>query len=320
MYLPAGIAIRSGIQGSDSKLPHLIQQSAHNVIRKINSIYARVVGLQALVAKKYCYGDLLENMTTYDRNGEDCIYPTPASQRKEQTCSEGLSWGIHQVALRIMDNTLDEKTRALHRLALHTDDTDVCSKQFLTFKSMGGVDGKGGRVVDSDLLVFEHDKGGQSYRLKTSIADTVVFVLMNSSKQLHGSAKDRDTSGLDESCWCLRFIGYGRRSVLQFVGRRKKGIVSGQAFWGTKVKLHTPLSEDKYQINDEISAMFGKQLLAATLIEHNGGMHCLWQKDSKLTVIKKGRIFSKHCSKYEPHLCPNCNPNLQFDTMYQLTK
>ena len=44
---------------------------------------------------------------------------------------------------------------------------------------MGGKDGKGGRVVDSDLVVFEHENGGQCYRVRTSLPGTVVFVLMN---------------------------------------------------------------------------------------------------------------------------------------------
>ena len=137
---------------------------------------------------------------------------------------------------------------------------------------------------------------------------TVVFVLMNSSKQLHGNAKDRCIVGLDESAWSLRFIAYGRESVLNFVRRRKSGKIAGKAFWGTQVTKHVSLDIGEYQEGDEVSAMFGKTLLAATLVMKRDGLYFLWE-DSTTTKCGRSAIFSRHCSKCIASMCPHCNPN-----------
>ena len=308
-YLPAGIAIRGGIQESSSKLPFLIRQTAYNIVRKICDIYAKIAGIQALIAEKYCPKDYVENVQTYN-DGEDCIFPPPASQRKDQEESEGLHWSQHQVALRIMNNLLDEEAWRKYRIAWHADQTDVKTKQFLTFLPMGGKDGKGGRVVDSDLVVFEHENGGQCYRVRTSLPGTVVFVLMNSSKQLHGNAKDRFIVGLDESAWSLRFIAYGRQSVLNFTRRRESGKITGKAFWGTQVTKHVPLGIGEYQEGKEVSAMFGKTLRTATLVMKSDGLHFLWE-DSSTTKCGRSNIFSRHCSKCNANMCKHCNPSFE---------
>lgn len=128
-------------------------------------------------------------------------------------------------------------------MALHTDDGDVNTDQPLTFLSFGGEDGLGGEVAGSDLIVFDHCKGGQSYRLKSSIKSTVVFAAFNSNEQLHGNFVDMNERSLDTSCWNARFIPYGRINVVNFIGRRNNNKVKGQCFTGVELKKHRPLKD-----------------------------------------------------------------------------
>ena len=106
-----------------------------------------------------------------------------------------------------MDNKLIKNKLNPERTALHVDAGDVDSDQFLTFMPMGNNKNNGGRVANSDLIVFENQLGGLSYRLRTAIGDTVVILLMNSSKQLHGNVEDSDsdTFDFDESVLSARF-------------------------------------------------------------------------------------------------------------------
>ena len=113
---------------------------------------------------------------------------------------------------------------------------------------MGGKNGKGGHVLDSDLMVFEHKNGGKCFRLKTSIEDTVVFILMNSGQQMHGSAMDSRTVENIENNWSARFIAYGRNNVLHFVDGRQRGEKSGEAFWKRELNEHKPLNMEKSRL------------------------------------------------------------------------
>ena len=92
----------------------------------------------------------------------------------------------------MLNNEPSKEEEQLHRLALHTDNGNVNTDQPLTFLLFGGENGLRGKVSGSDLIVFDHSKGGQCYRLKTSIESTVVIVLFNSAEQLHGNYVDMD--------------------------------------------------------------------------------------------------------------------------------
>ena len=228
-YLPGGVCFRNGTARSKAKLPFLRAECCYNTVKLLFEIYAQIIGLEALAIEKYCPDEYAENLFAY-RNGDDCIFPSPTSQREGQNLSEGLHWSLHQVALRIMGRKLNVEDERLVRLAWHFDQGDVETSQPLTFMPMGGKNGMGGRVAHTDLMVFEHKFGGDCFRLRTSIENTVVFILMNSAKQLHGNAKDKGNCG-DYGCWSARFIPFGRKNVLHFLSRRREGKVFGDAFW-----------------------------------------------------------------------------------------
>jgi len=311
--LSGGIAMRNGSQGSSPKLPFLRHESTYTIVKEIHNIYATIAGLEALIIDKYCPSESMKNHEIY-RGGEDCIYPSPMAQRKGQVMSEGLHWNLQQIAIRIMSNECEcpEQLQAL-RTALHIDQSDVDTHQPLTFFSVGGEDGKGGRVIDSDLMVFEHPQGGQSYRLRTSLANTVVVGLINSARQLHGNAYDVERSGFERGISCIRFIPYGRDNVLNFIRRRREGKVSGMAALEMKVMHHRPLEEHEYSDGDVVSARFGKSeaILAATLIKGGDDYYFRWHSDNTFTPCRRSSIFSQHCAGVEPHNCDHCNPSFE---------
>lgn len=306
-YLPGGVCFRNETKRSNPKLPFLRSECCHNVVKRLFEIYGQIIGLEALVIEKYCHDEYMENLQTYG-DAHDCIFPSPESQREAQSLSEGLHWSLHQVALRIMGRELNEESERLQRIAWHFDQGDVETNQLLTFMPMGGNHGKGGRVSDTDLMVFEHKYGGQCFRLRTSIEDTVVFILMNSAEQLHGNAKDKYDCG-DHDCWSARFIAFGRKSVLHFLDRRRNGKVSGDAFWDIKLKKHTPLQNGEFQVNDRVSGKFSNKLYDAKLIqiEGNDELHFEWL-DGRITKCTESSIFSSYCFTSEPHECEHCNP------------
>jgi len=312
-YLPGGVCFRNGIQGSNPKLPFLRVECCHNIVKQLFDIYAQIIGLEALAIKKHCGDEYAENLQTYG-DADDCIFPSPASQREGQNVSEGLHWSLHQVALRIMGRELNEESERLQRIAWHFDQGDVEGNQLLNFFPMGGKDGKGGRVADTDLMVFEQKYGGQCFRLRTTIEDTIVFILMNSAEQLHGNAKDEDDCEFDQDCWSARFIAFGRKNVLDFLNRRRNGKISGNAFWDIKLKTHIALQNGEFNVGDRVSGKFSNKLYDAKLIKLEGkhGLYFGWQ-DGRVTKCTKGSVFSRYCSTSEPHKCKHCNPAFKLE-------
>ena len=279
--------------------------------------YAYVCSFEAMLMDKYCGDEYRHNRDTY-AGGDDCIFPSPKLQKNCEANSRKLYLCLNQIVLRIMDNKLIKNKLNPERTALHVDAGDVDSDQFLTFMPMGNNKNSGGRVANSDLIVFENQLGGLSYRLRTAISDTVVILLMNSSKQLHGNVEDSDsdTFDFDESVLSARLIGYGSYKVQKFIERRNKGEVRGKAFLGVVMKKHKPLQKDVVKEGDAISAEYGKKrvMYPAKLIKKNDG-HYLWWDDDEGSISKllsNGRVYSRHCAKSKPHNCQNCNPHVSF--------
>ena len=204
-YLPAGIAKRGKVSESTSKLPFLVKSNGNGIATELYDRYAEILGLEAQVVRKHFPEEYSTNHVLY-KDGVDCIFPSPQKQKQNPHVSPSVYWGLHQVALRIMGCESSNDERAKRRMAWHVDQSDVKSNQFLTFLPMGGKNGKGGNVIDSDLMVFEHKIGGKCFRLKTSIEDTVVFILMNSGQQMHGSAMDSQAVGNIENNRSARVI------------------------------------------------------------------------------------------------------------------
>jgi len=102
-YLPMGISLRNGSQGSNSKLPFLRQTSMYNVCKKLEEFYAYVCSFEAMLMDKYCGDEYRHNRETY-AGGDDCIFPSPKLQKNCEANSRRLYLCLNQIVLRIMDN------------------------------------------------------------------------------------------------------------------------------------------------------------------------------------------------------------------------
>ena len=312
-YIPCGIGMRGGTKDSRPDLPFLLKSGKYLIIKELVDIYAKILGKQAKLLCKYCPNDYDENKRIYKEGDEHrCIFPTRTSQQGKSQDNDDLYWCLNQVAIRIMggENENSNQQRDDERIAWHVDDNDVQSKQPLTFLPIGyGTDSGGGYVPDSDLMVFEHNRGGKCYRLKTSIADTVVFVFMNSGTQLHGSAKElisKDSMNLNYS---LRFIPYGRRNILGFVKRKTDNSKRGEVFLDVKLKEHTPLNRNKVNVGDRVMMCYGKtkQKHLATIVIHDGKKFFRYDDNLKYPCGNL-KMYSAECYEHIPSECTHCNP------------
>ena len=64
-YIPCGIAFRGGTKKSRADEPFLLQSGKYLVINEMVEIYAKILGCQAKVLRKYCQKDYDENKSIY---------------------------------------------------------------------------------------------------------------------------------------------------------------------------------------------------------------------------------------------------------------
>ena len=149
----------------------------------------------------------------------DLVWPSLGCQGRKWNwmCSQFIvrRWGP---ALASPDWPLEKEI-----VAAHTDPGDVDSTMFNCYMSGGGRSGKGGPVAGTDLAVFEHSRGGAGFRTKTCVKDTVVIVVMNSRRQLHGCIKDAEGFIEDASAWTTRIIPYIPQGVYNWMKHHPKG-------------------------------------------------------------------------------------------------
>lgn len=104
-------------------------------------------------------------------------------------------------------------------VAAHTDIGDLDCMQFNCYRSGGGLRGKGGKVANTDFAAFENATGAAGYRVKTCIEDTVVVIVLNSKRQLHGCIKSADDFVEDDSAYTTRIIPYIPQGVYNWMVR-----------------------------------------------------------------------------------------------------
>ena len=121
---------------------------------ELYDLYAQILGIEAQVIKTYFPEEYSANHELYN-DGNDCIFPSPKQQQHDPMVGPGVFWGLHQIALQLMGGEISDDDRAVRRMAWHVDQSDVKSNQLLTFLPMGGINGEGGHVRDSDLTVFK---------------------------------------------------------------------------------------------------------------------------------------------------------------------
>ena len=121
----------------------------------------------------------------------------------------GRSWVSSQFVVRRWGN-LDSSIWPLEKetVAAHADLGDLDCTMFHCYTTGGGRRGRGGPVAGSDLAVFEARTGGVGYRVKTCVEDTVVVVVLNSCRQLHGCIRNRRVGGSEHTSWTTRIIPF----------------------------------------------------------------------------------------------------------------
>ena len=75
-------------------------------------------------------------------------------------------------------------------VSAHVDRGDLDALMPCIYFVKGGSDDEGGYVLGTDLALFENETGGAGVQVRTCIKDTVVVVLSNSRRQLHGCILD----------------------------------------------------------------------------------------------------------------------------------
>ena len=184
----------------------------------LSKIVGGVLGRVADCLKVHCI-HVSRNNQRLMQFMESLVWPPLVFQNR---CSQWMScqyivrrWGTLSMECGPKENSL---------VALHTDRGDVDTTMFNCYTSGGGTHGKGGPVPNSDLAVFQNDKGGAGYRVKTCIEDTVVVVVMNSNRQLHGCIQSQDGARPSTPTWTNRIIPYIPQGVYQWKIRNPHGV------------------------------------------------------------------------------------------------
>lgn len=138
----------------------------------------------------------------------------------------GWRWMSSQFIVRRWGASVTEAEWPLEKsiVAAHTDPGDIDSTMFHCYRTGGGKDSRGGPVAGTDLAVFENADGGAGFRVKTCIEDTVVVVVLNSHRQLHGCIKSADSFAEDDLAWTTRIIPFVTRGVYNWMIRNPTGL------------------------------------------------------------------------------------------------
>ena len=94
-------------------------------------------------------------------------------------------WGGTGLSRSVSPFPLEEMT-----VSAHVDRGDLDALMPSIYFVKGGSDDEGGYVLGTDLVLFEDESGGAGVQVRTCIRDTVVVVLSNSRRQLHGCILD----------------------------------------------------------------------------------------------------------------------------------
>lgn len=229
------------------QIPYLRATERSSAVREINEIYGELLGAVNHAIAELC-PDIKKESRKLCVGADDLIYPSPELQQKGKEVHQRRSarkrkrkkvkvdaadfWPVNQWAVRVMGKKFKAShTLAQARIALHTDNNDHPCPQPLMFFPMGGLNGRGGHVKNTDLLVFENKTGGLSVRVPTTVEDTVVICLFDGALQLHASAVEEETdqdcssserlsSSSPPPCWSMRFIPYIRGPIMEFIKAR----------------------------------------------------------------------------------------------------
>jgi hypothetical protein len=169
---------------------------------------------------KHC-GNVYQNNQTLIINKE-LAWPPFEYQSKEMTIDQRKEWtwmSSQFIVRRWGPGLYSDWPLDYEIVAAHTDPGDLDCDMFHCYRTGGGKSGRGGTVAGTDLVIFENAEGGPGFRVKTCVEDTVVIVVLNSKRQLHGCVKSSDDFVQDDLAWTTRIIPYLPQGVYNWMIR-----------------------------------------------------------------------------------------------------
>ena len=174
---------------------------------KVSAIVGGALSHVSCCVEKYCKG-------IYRKN-EEVMQMNPNLQwppLEHQPCTH--KWMCTQFIVRHWGGPgiSSNKNLPLKKMIVsaHVDRGDLDTLMPCIYYVSGGNDDKGGYVPGTDLALFENEKGGAGVRIRTCIKDTVIVVLSNSRRQLHGCI-------LDDCHWHEDTAPYRTTRIIPFI-------------------------------------------------------------------------------------------------------
>lgn len=188
-YLPVGYASIppgpdgcpkhwQGPSGRKHQIPYIRQTIRHPEVQTLTKIAACMQGAAADLLCKYCPGIYNDNQEMM-LEAEDVVFP-PVKLQKRASASGDNCFFSNQFIWRLIGHEAPGTTLPLLQclLALHTDESDEPAWQALQFWPMGGIDGQGGFIDGTNLMVFGNEEGGECASIPTTMPGYVVLVVM----------------------------------------------------------------------------------------------------------------------------------------------
>jgi hypothetical protein len=315
VYLPYGLgSIPPGPKGCPKswrglQIPYLRRTARSSAVRRVFHLYGKVLGALSEAIEELC-PDIFRDNQQMGEGAQDCIFPEPKFQWEGRSIQEEgqESWFCNQCIIRSIGLRVGTHSLEDAEIAMHFDASDYPSSQPLMFWPMGGLRGCGGQVKNTDLLVFEDQKGGHSFRVRTAIEDVVVIVLMNSSEQLHAGAGE-DVPAENFGSWSARFVPYCRGPIMKFINERRKCKTGPSPFVNLPRYVKgdqyttTPLDPKEFVNEMTVAVQWGKKKkkwFHATLYTLDDGTITLeWQNGEK-SLDWKGKVFDHECASSLP--------------------
>lgn len=222
-----------GPSGRKHQIPYIRQTIRHPEVQTLTKIAACMQAAAADLLCKYFPGIYNDNQKMM-LEAEDVMFP-PVKLQKRASASGNNCFFSNQFIWRLIGHEAPGTTLPLLHslLALHTDESDEPAWQAFQFWPMGGIDGKGGFIDGTNLMVFGNEEGGECASIPTTIPGYVVLVVMNGCKQLHGGdgGKGRDDSDFGSvPAWSARFIPYIRGPIMRMIEHRRQCEKGPKAF------------------------------------------------------------------------------------------
>ena len=173
-HLPGVPSMRQSLQSSE----HL----------EVSSIVGGALSHVSCCIEKYCKDMYRKNEELMQMNPK-LQWPSRNQQpgRHKWMCTQFIvrHWGGSGLSSNALPLPLEKMI-----VSAHVDRGDLDALMPCIYFVKGGSDDEGGYVLGSDLVLFENENGGAGVQIRTCIKDTVVVVLSNSRRQLHGCVMD----------------------------------------------------------------------------------------------------------------------------------